>query len=100
MGGVYINAVQILHIRFIADGALHILQHRSVLLLEHFRILTFAALCITIFFNFVDEKQAEYLDALPVQFTLPLDMGADGFAYLDAPLQCSHLCTAVNLAGV
>ena len=97
--------VQIAEIGLVADLPLQLAYNAVVLFFKHLSVLAVAACIIVaviaaVFGHLINEKQAQYLDALTVQFLLPLDMRADGLADLDAPLERHHLFAAADLPGV
>ena len=99
------DLIQILHIRFITDLPLKFSRYILIFFFEYSRIFSITAIIIvtvvqTILSNFIDEEQAEHLDAFGVKLSLPADMGTNGFPDLDTSLKGSHLLVALNLSSI
>ena len=87
MCGVNVNAAQILFIRSIKQLQIFI-QNGKVFLFKHltiFRIdLVSVGVILPVFFNLIDEKQRQSLDAPLIQFLFFFKVRADRFTDLNA----------------
>ena len=102
---VRVNFVQILHVRIVAKFALQIADDIFIFFFKHLCVLAVApriivAVIAAVFGNLVNEKQAQNLDPARIQFPLPLDVGADRLADLNAPLERYQLFVAADLPRV
>ena len=95
------NSIQIFHVFLIAELPLHMTDDILVFLFEHIgidaiiRIAPFVVLLIL--GNLVDEKQAQYLDALMKQLAFPLNMGKDRLPNLNtAQLVFAYLADHIS----
>ena len=79
--------MQIPDILILSNGKLHTAHNVLVFLLEHGGVFTVDRLICRIVFlvirHFVNEEQGEDFNAFVKQLALPLEVGKDGFSYLD-----------------
>ena len=83
------DSLQIPEILVITNGKLHGVYDILVFLLKYGGVFAVDRLACGIIFpvvcHFVNEEQGKHLNALVKQLALPLDVGEDGFSYLDTP---------------
>ena len=91
------DRLQILDILILANGKLHTAYDVLVLLLKHDGVFAVDRLICRIVFpvirHLINKEQGENFNAFVKQLALPLEVGKDGFPYLDTPKLILIYCT-------
>jgi hypothetical protein len=98
---LYRDGRKVLHVLVVAELPLQIVDDIGIFLLEHVgedTVLWLSVLVVyTVMIHLVDKEQGQHLDALIEELPLTLDVGEDGFPYLDtAQLVLVHLANHVS----